>query len=53
MGALVGIHHSAKTRGASLKLANLGAKFKELLQITRLLTVFEVSNSEADAVASF
>jgi anti-sigma B factor antagonist len=53
LGALVGVHHSASTRGATLKLANLGAKFKELLQITRLLTVFDVSNTEADAVASF
>jgi anti-sigma B factor antagonist len=53
LGALVGVHHSAKTRGASLKLANLGSKFKELLQITKLLTVFEVANTEADAIASF
>jgi len=53
LGALVGVHHSANTRGASLRLANLGGKFKELLQITKLLTVFDVSNSEADAIASF
>jgi anti-sigma B factor antagonist len=53
LGALVGVHHSAKTRGASLKLANLGSKFKELLQITKLLTVFEVANTEADAISSF
>jgi len=53
LGALVGVHHSANTRGASLRLCNLGAKFKELLQITRLLTVFDVYNTEADAVRSF
>jgi anti-sigma B factor antagonist len=53
LGALVGVHHSAITRGASMRLSNLGAKFKELLQVTRLLTVFEVHNTEADAVRSF
>ena len=34
-------------------MANLTKKFKETLQITRLLTVFEVYESEAEAVASF
>jgi len=38
--------------GASLRLCNLGAKFRELLQMTRLLTVFEVSANEAEAVRS-
>jgi anti-sigma B factor antagonist len=50
LGTLVGLHQSASTRGASLRLCNLGAKFKELLQMTRLLTVFDVSNNEAEAV---
>ena len=52
LGALVGVHHSAVTRGAHMRLANLGAKFKELLQITKLLTVFHVSDTEADAIQS-
>jgi anti-anti-sigma regulatory factor len=43
---------SAKTQGASLKLSNLGKKFSELLQLTRLLTVFEVSDTKAAAAAS-
>jgi anti-sigma B factor antagonist len=50
LGTLVGVHQSASSRGASLRLCNLGAKFKELLQMTRLLTVFEVSSNEAEAV---
>jgi anti-sigma B factor antagonist len=50
LGTLVGVHQSASTRGASLRLCNLGAKFKELLQMTRLLTVFDVSSNEAEAV---
>jgi anti-sigma B factor antagonist len=53
LGALVAAHHSAITRGASLRLCHLGARFKELLQITKLLTVFDVYDTEADAVHSF
>jgi anti-sigma B factor antagonist len=53
LGTLVAAHHSAKSQGAALKLAHLGAKFQEVLQITKLLTVFDVYNSEAEAVSSF
>ena len=53
LGTLVGLHSSAKKQDASVRLCNLGSKFKEVLQITKLLTVFDVSNSEAEAVRSF
>jgi anti-sigma B factor antagonist len=53
LGTLVAAHHSAKSQGAALKLCHLGAKFQEVLQITKLLTVFDVYNSESEAVASF
>ena len=53
LGALVAAHHSARTQGASLKLAHLGSKFQEILQVTKLLTVFEVHDTEAQAVHSF
>jgi anti-sigma B factor antagonist len=53
LGTLVASHHSAKSQGAALKLAHLGSKFQEVLQITKLLTVFDVYNTEAEAVASF
>lgn len=53
LGTLVGVHQSASTRGASLKLCNLGAKINELLQMTRLITVFDISGNEAEAVRSF
>jgi anti-anti-sigma regulatory factor len=43
----------AKVQGASLILSNLGTKFQEILQITKLVTVFQVFNTEAAAVASF
>ena len=53
LGTLVAAYHSARSQGATLKLANLGSKFREVLQVTRLLTVFEVFDSEAAAVQSF
>jgi len=53
LGILVAAHCSAKTQGASLCLCHLGSKFQEVLQITKLLTVFEVCDTEAAAVASF
>ena len=53
LGTLVASHHSARTQGASLRLSNLGQKFQEILQVTKLLTVFDVHDSEAAAIASF
>jgi anti-sigma B factor antagonist len=50
LGSLVAAHTSAKSAGATLRLCNLGTRTNELLQMTRLVTVFEVSNTEADAV---
>jgi anti-sigma B factor antagonist len=52
LGTLVGLHHSAGSCGAKLRLCNLNTLLKELLQITRLLTVFEVSANEAEAIRS-
>jgi anti-sigma B factor antagonist len=53
LGTLVASHHSAKAQGAALKLCHLGTKFQEVLQITKLMTIFDVYNTEAEAVASF
>jgi len=53
LGTLVSAHLNAKNHGASLKLSNLGRKFLEVLELTRLATVFEVCDTEASAVASF
>jgi anti-sigma B factor antagonist len=53
LGMLVGAHVSAKHEGAALHLSNLGAKFHDVLQMTRLLTVFNVYETEADAIRSF
>jgi anti-sigma B factor antagonist len=53
LGTLVAAFHSARNHGAVLKLSNLGQKFQEVLQVTKLLTVFEVFDSEAAAIQSF
>jgi len=53
LGTLVATFHSARTQGATLKLANLGTKFKEVLQVTKLMTVFDTYDSEAAAIQSF
>jgi len=53
LGALVASYTSAKNQGAILKLVNLGGKFREVLQVTKLLTVFEVYDAEAAAISSF
>lgn len=53
VGTLVAGYTSAKAQDGELKLTNLTNRFKETLQVTRLLTVFEVYDSEAEALASF
>jgi anti-sigma B factor antagonist len=53
LGALVAAHLSAKNAGASIRLCNLGKKFHEVMQLTKLLTIFDVYETEAAAVASF
>ena len=53
LGALVAAHLSAKNAGASIRLCNLGNKFHEVLQLTKLLTIFDVYDTEATAVSSF
>jgi anti-sigma B factor antagonist len=50
LGTLVTAYSSAKSGGASLRLCNLGSRSNELLQITKLYTIFEISDTEADAV---
>jgi anti-sigma B factor antagonist len=53
LGTMVASHTSARAQGASLKICNLGSKFQEILQVTKLVTVFDVYPSEAAAIASF
>jgi anti-sigma B factor antagonist len=53
LGILVAAHVSAKKHGAALHLSNLGNKFHDVLQLTRLLTVFSVYETQAEAIKSF
>ena len=53
LGELVSAFTTAKNAGAELKLLSLTKKVHDLLVITKLLTVFDVKDSEADAVKSF
>jgi len=53
IGELVHAYTSVKTRGGELKLLHLTKKVKDLLQITKLYTVFEVYTDEPTAVRSF
>jgi anti-sigma B factor antagonist len=53
LGTLVALYTTARNTGASIKLARLTPRVGDLLQVTKLLTVFEVYNSEEEAVESF
>jgi anti-anti-sigma factor len=53
VGELVSAYTTATNRGAKVKLANLPAKVQDILHITQLITVFDVFDSEDEAVASF
>lgn len=53
VGELVSAYTTATNRGAKLRLENLPAKVSDILQITQLITVFDVYDSEDDAVRSF
>ncbi len=53
IGELVSGFTSVTNQGGQLKLLNLNKRVKDLLQITKLYTVFEVFEDEAAAVRSF
>ena len=53
IGELVSGFTAVSNQGGHLKLLNLTKKVQDLLQITKLLTVFDVHDDEAKAIASF
>ncbi len=53
IGELVSGFTAVSNQGGHLKLLNLTKKVHDLLQITKLLTVFDVHDDEAKAIASF
>ncbi|HUO31547.1 MAG TPA: STAS domain-containing protein [Bryobacteraceae bacterium] len=53
LGQFVGSFATVTSRGGELKLLNLQKRLQELMQITKLITVFETFTSETAAVHSF
>ena len=53
LGELVSAYTTSKNQGADLKLLHLTKKVHDLLQLTKLYTVFDVKDDEASAIASF
>jgi|SRR5262245_26898415 anti-sigma B factor antagonist len=53
LGTLVGVFSSARAAGADIKLVGLGQRLRDVLSITKLVTVFEVYDTEEQAVAAF
>ena len=53
IGELVSAFTSVRNQGGDLKLLNLTKKVHDLLQITKLYTVFDVKDDEAAAIGAF
>jgi anti-sigma B factor antagonist len=53
LGTMVGVYSSARAAGADIKLTGLGQRLRDVLAITKLATVFEVYDTEQQAIAAF
>ena len=53
VGELMSCYTSLRNQGGNLKLMNLNQNVHNLLQITKLYTIFEVEDDEATAIKSF
>src|SRR5207245_9834235 len=53
IGAFVSGYTTVANQGSSLKLLGLTNRIKDLLQITKLYTIFDVHEDEAQAISSF
>ena len=53
VGELVGSYTTVRNHGGELKLLNLTQKVHDLLQVTKLYTVFDIKNDEFSAIKSF
>jgi anti-sigma B factor antagonist len=53
IGELVSAFTTVRNGGGELKLLNLTKKVHDLLQITKLYTVFDIKDDEANAIESF
>jgi anti-sigma B factor antagonist len=53
LGTLVALYTTARSNGGSIKLANLTQRVGDLLQVTKLVTIFDVHDSVEKAIESF
>ena len=53
LGQLIGSYAAVTGRGGKMKLLKLQNRVQDLMQVTKLLTVFETYNNEAAALRSF
>jgi anti-sigma B factor antagonist len=53
LGTLVALYTTARNAGGAVKLLKLTPRVDDLMQITKLLTVFEVYDNEKEAITSF
>jgi anti-sigma B factor antagonist len=53
LGTLVALYTTAYNAGGAIKLSNLTPRVGDLLQVTKLVTIFEVFDTEEEAVQSF
>jgi anti-sigma B factor antagonist len=53
LGQLVQAYATTKNKGGALKLVNVTKKLKDLLVVTKLLTVFDTYDDEKSAISSF
>ena len=53
LGELIAAHTSVTKQGGAIKVANLTKRVSDLLSIAKVLTVFDVYESEADALKSY
>jgi anti-sigma B factor antagonist len=53
LGELVSAFTTAKNQNADVKLLNLTKKVKDVLQVTKLYTVFDIYDDEAHAISAF
>jgi anti-sigma B factor antagonist len=53
LGELVAAHGTVTKNGGQVQVFNLTKRVSDILTITKVLTVFDTDDSEADALASF
>ena len=53
LGTLVALYTTARNAGGSIKLANLTQRVGDLLQVTKLVTIFDIYDNEEQAAQSF